>query len=84
MFIVYKLLEIYELILIARIIMSWIKPNPSNPIVMWINRITDPVLEPVRKMLPLSGAGIDFSPIIVFILIKIIKGFLIGGVHTGF
>ena len=73
----YHLINIYEIVLIARIILSWIRPNTNHPVfqslIKWIYTITDPVLEPVRRLIPMSGMGIDFSPIIVFILIDFIK-----------
>ncbi len=65
-------LRLYEIVLIIRILMSWIRPDPSNMFVYYVHRITDPVLDPVRRMLPLSGMGIDFSPIIVFLLLGFI------------
>jgi YggT family protein len=53
--------------------MSWIRPNPSHPVVQWVYRLTDPVLEPVRRLIPLHAGGIDFSPIIVFLLLDFLK-----------
>jgi YggT family protein len=73
-------IRIYELILIVRVFMSWIRPDPSHPVVRWIYNVTEPVLEPVRRMLPIQAMGIDFSPIIVFILLGILKRVLFGGV----
>ncbi|MFW5774810.1 MAG: YggT family protein [Chitinivibrionales bacterium] len=71
-------LQLYEVLLIIRIVMSWIRPDPYHPIVQWVYRLTDPVLEPVRRLLPIQGMGIDFSPIIVFILINVLKRLVIG------
>ncbi|MGD9199950.1 MAG: YggT family protein [Chitinispirillia bacterium] len=73
----YNLINIYEIVLIARIILSWIRPNTTQPVlqslIKWIYAITDPILEPVRRLIPMSGMGIDFSPIIIFILIDFLK-----------
>jgi YggT family protein len=72
----YNFLSIYEVILIVRILFSWIRPNRSHPVIDWIYKLTDPVLEPVRKLIPMTGMGIDFSPIVVFLVVGLIKGFL--------
>jgi YggT family protein len=78
MIILYTIVRLYEVVLLARIFMSWMNPDPNNQVVEWIYRLTEPVLAPVRRMLPISGMGIDFSPIVVFILIDIIKRVLVG------
>jgi YggT family protein len=69
----YYAVRIYEVILLARIFMSWIRPDPHHPVVQWVHRLTDPVLEPVRRLLPIQGMGIDFSPIVVFILLELLQ-----------
>lgn len=66
-------LQIYSFILVARALMTWI-PNLdySNPIVRFLIDITEPVLRPVRQMLP-SNSGMDFSPLIVLVGIMLIR-----------
>ena len=76
MVLLFYIIRLYELILIVRIFMSWIRPNPAHPVVQWIYKLTDPVLDPIRKMLPMNAMGLDFSPIIVFILLEVIKGMI--------
>ena len=66
------LVNIYFFALLAMIILSWIAPGSSNPAVYLLHQITEPVMAPVRKMLPAMG-GLDFSPILVFILINVIQ-----------
>ena len=73
-----SLLDLYNVILLARVFMSWINPDPYNPIVRFINSVTDPILVPIRNLLPQNGMGIDFSPIIVFFAIGFIKRLLLG------
>jgi len=70
------LLTIYSLILLARVFMTWM-PNldPQNPVVKFLFDATEPVLAPVRRVLP-SMQGIDFSPIVVFVIINIIQRLL--------
>ena len=54
-------------IVIARAVLSWVSPDPYNPIVRFIHNVTEPVLYPIRKRLPLYAGGIDFSPIVVIL-----------------
>jgi YggT family protein len=68
---------LYWLILI-RALISWVNPDPFNPIVQFLYKTTEPILEPVRRMLPVGlRFGIDISPIIVFLLIIFLQSFLI-------
>ena len=67
-----RLLSIYSIILVIRVVMSWVDPNPSNPIVQIIYRLTEPVLAPVRRVLPSFGP-IDLSPIVVFAAIWFLR-----------
>lgn len=68
---------LYWLILI-RALVSWVSPDPYNPIVQFLYKTTEPILYPIRKMLP-SGLrlGIDISPIIAFLAIIFFKSFLL-------
>ncbi|ADU64902.1 protein of unknown function YGGT [Desulfurispirillum indicum S5] len=70
-------INIYTWILIARVFMSWINPDPYNPVVQFIYRITEPVLEPFRRIIPPLG-GVDLSPIVVFILIRFLENLILG------
>ena len=64
-------LDIYTWIIIAAAIISWITPNPYNPIVRMLRRLTEPVLAPIRQLLPpWKTFGLDFSPMIVILLIQ--------------
>ena len=68
-----QIIGLYKLVLIARIALSWIPHNPHNPVITFLYKITEPVLEPVRRVIPSIG-GIDISPIVVFIGLSFIKG----------
>ncbi|MDH3973003.1 MAG: YggT family protein [Deltaproteobacteria bacterium] len=70
-------LTLYMYIVLARVILSWVNPDPYNPIVQFLHRATDPVLDRVRRLLPLHAGGIDFSPIIVFLAIIFLQTFLV-------
>jgi len=69
---------LYWLILI-RALISWVNPDPYNPIVQFLYKVTEPILYPIRKILPLGFRfGIDISPIIAFLAIMFLKSFLVG------
>ena len=64
-----------NVVIIARVILSWVKLSPRNPIAIIIYGISEPMLKPVRRLLPNTG-GLDFSPIVVIILIMVIERIL--------
>ena len=69
-------MQLYIFVLLGRILITWV-PNldPSNPIVQLLFKVTDPVLEPARRIIPPIGM-IDISPIVVFFALQIISGML--------
>ncbi|MEK7313920.1 MAG: YggT family protein [Deltaproteobacteria bacterium] len=70
----------YMWIIIARAILSWVNPDPYNPIVQFLYKATEPLLHKIRRILPNMG-GIDISPIIVLVAIMFLQKFLIGTLH---
>ncbi|MBW1833926.1 MAG: YggT family protein [Deltaproteobacteria bacterium] len=64
-------------IVIARAILSWVNPDPFNPIVRFIHNVTEPVLYRVRAFIPVSFGGIDFSPIIVLLGVIFLRTFVV-------
>jgi YggT family protein len=70
-------LTLYMWIIIIRALISWVNPDPYNQIVILLYRFTEPVLRPIRRRLPLGNTGIDFSPIIVILVIVFLKYFLV-------
>jgi YggT family protein len=73
-------LSIYMWIVIARAVLSWVNPDPYNPIVRFIHNVTEPVLFRIRSKLPNFG-GIDLSPIVVFLGIIFLQKFLISSLY---
>lgn len=65
---------------IARAVLSWVSPDPYNPIVRIINQLTEPMLFPIRRRVPYMG-GIDISPIIVLLVIFFLQNFLVKSIH---
>ncbi|MEN6623539.1 MAG: YggT family protein [Smithella sp.] len=70
-------LTLYMWIIIFRAVISWVNPDPYNKIVILLYRLTEPVLRPVRRMLPFNSMGIDFSPFIVILVIYFLQFFLV-------
>lgn len=70
-------LHFYMWIIIARAVLSWVNPDPYNPIVRFIHNVTEPVLYRVRTKLPIDFGGIDFSPIIVILGIIFLQNFIV-------
>lgn len=65
-------------LIIIRALISWVNPDPYNPIVQILHKTTEPILYPIRKILPLDFRfGIDISPIIAFLIIIFLKSFLV-------
>jgi len=71
-------LTIYLWIVIARAVLSWVSPDPYNPIVRFIHNVTEPVLYRIRRLIPLNLGGIDISPIIVLLAVIFLQKFLVG------
>jgi YggT family protein len=72
-------LTLYMWIIVLRAVISWVNPDPYNKVVIFLYRITEPVLRPVHRLLPraLSSTGIDFSPIIIILVIIFLQYFLV-------
>ena len=70
----------YFWIIIARAVLSWVNPDPYNPIVRLLYRVTEPVLRPIRDRLP-SFSGLDLSPMLVLLAIYFLESFLVGSLR---
>ena len=71
------ILLFFLIFIIARAVLSWVSPDPYNPIVRFIHNVTEPVLYRIRSKIPVVYGGIDFSPIIVFLVIMFLRDFLV-------
>jgi YggT family protein len=67
----------YLIIIIARALISWVSPDPFNPIVRFLYRTTEPVLRPIRRRLPDFQIGLDLSPVVVIIAIQIVDSYIV-------
>lgn len=76
--VLYTLLSLIELLIIARVLLSWIaSPVSRNPVVQFVRSVTDVVLDPIRSVLPRTGM-LDLSPIIAILAISLIQGMISG------
>ena len=67
----------YMWIVIARAVLSWVNPDPYNPVVRFLHRVTEPVLRPIRRRLPTVGMGLGLSPLVVLLGIWFLQWFLV-------
>lgn len=65
--------------ILIRAILSWVQPDPRNPIVQFLERVTGPILYPLQRIIPPLG-GIDLSPLVAMLLIELIKGLLVNAI----
>ena len=71
-------LQALLLIILINALLSWVRPDPSNPIVMFLERVSDLVCDPIRRLIPTNVSGIDFAPFVAMLAIWFIKLFLVG------
>lgn len=73
------LLQAFVILLVVRAVFSWVRPGPESPmrpVAEFVDRVTEPVLAPIRSVLPPMG-GFDFSPLLVIVLISVIRSAII-------
>ena len=66
------------IVILVNAILSWVRPDPSNPIVMFLERISDLVCDPIRRLFPTAVSGLDFAPFIAMLVIWFLRLFLVG------
>ena len=80
--VLHMLLQAYIWVVIIRSLISWVNPDPWNPIVQMLARLTDPLLEPIRRkmlrMMGYGGMGFDLSPLILIAAVYFLDFFLVG------
>ncbi|PNU19366.1 YggT family protein [Geothermobacter hydrogeniphilus] len=70
--------QIYLFIVIGRALISWVNPDPYNPIVRFLHNATEPVLFRIRRLVPLQFGGFDFSPIILMLALEVGRKLVVG------
>ena len=71
------LLNALLIIVLINAVLSWVRPDPSNPIVAFLERVSDAVCNPIRRMFPTTVGGLDFAPFIVMLAIWFLQMFLV-------
>ena len=74
-------LTLYVWIIVGRAVISWVNADPYNPIVRMLCNLTDPVLDRLRQMLPMSFGGIDMSPIAAIFIVWFLRAFLVTSLY---
>jgi len=74
-------LTFYMWIVVAGAVLSWVSPDPYNPIVRFINTATEPVFYQIRKRLPVNFGGLDISPIVVILAIIFLQTFVVNSLQ---
>ncbi len=70
------IINLYSLVVVAAVVISWLQLPASNPIAQIIDTLTEPALKPIRRVLP-PVSGIDFSPMVLLLGLQILKGLLV-------
>jgi YggT family protein len=70
------LFELYAVILLARVLLSWVQVDPNNQLVKIVYQLTEPLLAPIRRILPQSG-GVDFSPMVALVVLLVVEQIVI-------
>jgi YggT family protein len=70
-----RLLDLYSLIVLVAVILSWSRVDPRNPVSIIVHSLTEPILGPIRRALPPMG-GLDFSPMLLLLVLQVLKGFI--------
>ncbi len=70
------LLDLYMLVLLARVLLSWVSLDRRHPVALWIWRATEPVLGPIRSVLGIWG-GLDFSPIVAILILSFLRRLIV-------
>jgi len=68
----------YMWLIVVRALLSWVNPDPWNPVVQFLTRVTEPVLAPIRRRMPSWRMGIDLSPLVAILAIYFVQWFLVG------
>lgn len=66
-------LQIYSLLIIIRAVLSWMRVDPRNQLVHILNAVTDPILNPIQRVIPPIGGTLDISPVVAILLVQLLK-----------
>ncbi len=69
------ILNVFSLLIFVRVVLSWVNPNPRNELLLMVVRVTEPVLGPLRVLIPIRG--MDLSPIVAWLLIRLLMKLIV-------
>ena len=69
------------IVLVVNALLSWVRPDPSNPIVRFLDQVSDAVCDPIRRLFPTVVGGLDLAPMIAILLIMFLRQFVVGSLH---
>ena len=75
------LLNALGIVLIVNALLSWVRPDPANPIVRFLDQVSDVVCDPIRRLLPTVVAGLDLAPMIAILSIWFLRMFVVSSLH---
>jgi YggT family protein len=74
-------LQALLIVIVINAVLTWVRPNPANPLVMILDRISDFVCDPIRRLVPTVFGGIDIAPFIAMLAIIFVQHFVVGSLH---
>ncbi len=77
MILLFFLLDLYQFVVLVSVALSWLRLSPQNPVVRVTSALTDPVLAPLRRVIP-PLAGFDITPLVLLLVIQLVKRLLLG------
>ena len=67
-----RIIDLYSLVVLVAVVASWVQIDPRNPVIVAVRSMTDPLLLPIRQLLPPMG-GLDFSPMVLLLLLRMLR-----------
>ncbi|MFC2023343.1 YggT family protein [Chloroflexota bacterium] len=69
--------QVYKFLILIRVLLTWVNISPYHPVIQLLHRITDPILHPIRRLVPAVGGTLDLSPVVALILLEVVQRVLI-------
>ena len=76
------LFGVLDLAILARVLISWFRPDPDNPLVRIVWEITEPIMRPLRRIIPPLGGTLDITPMIALFLLEVVQRFLMAALRS--
>jgi YggT family protein len=76
-----NIITLYILIIVINALLSWVRPDPFNPIVRLLGTLSDFICDPIRRLIPMHSLGVDLSPIVAVLFLYFTKLFVVQTLH---